>query len=92
MAGRKPDYRISALSKKNEHKGSVGCAWINEDQTITISLNSFVVLDERDDILITMFPTDKGWTAEYFRNKCAKKQTKVKIQRDHSDPEQSEQV
>lgn len=56
--GRKPDYDVSALNKDNERKGKIGAAWANPDGTISIVLNTFIVLDTgRDNLLITMFPT-----------------------------------
>lgn len=49
-ATRKPDYRVG--------KGPVGAGWVNDDQTISIVLNDFVVLSQDGNLLITLFPTD----------------------------------
>lgn len=54
--GRKPDYKVSALNKDTEEKGPVGVAWINEDKSISIKLNSFVKLE--GNLLITLWVND----------------------------------
>ena len=57
---RTPDYRVKALRKdatvKNKSQ-SVGAAWLNDNKSISIILDPFVVLSNRDDqLLITLFP------------------------------------
>jgi hypothetical protein len=44
MAGRKPDYQLSAM--QGDLKGKVGAAWVNADGSISIDLNPFVVLQD----------------------------------------------
>ena len=56
MAGRKPDYRVGAMNKGTEERTTIGAAWWNADKTISIKLNSFVVLTAGPDLVITMFP------------------------------------
>lgn len=56
--GRQPDYKLSALNKDTEHKGNIGCAWINANGTISIKLNPFVVLSASQNLAITLFPND----------------------------------
>lgn len=56
---RKPDYRVGALDKATDEKATVGGAWINPDGTISIVLNSFVVLNANKSLLITLFPNEK---------------------------------
>ena len=69
-----PDYKVSALSKTTEQRGPVGVAWTQPDGTIRIKLNSFVVLDNRDDLLITLFPNnqDTGGFSDHEANKGRK--------------------
>lgn len=55
---RKPDFKLSALNKTNEHKGKVGAAWKNPDGTISIALDPFVALSANDNLLITLFPNE----------------------------------
>lgn len=61
MAGRRPDYTLSAMDKGNDAlKGSVGVAWINEDGSISVRLNPFVVLDTRQHSLeLRLFKNDR---------------------------------
>lgn len=53
---RKPDYRVGYLNKKTDEKGSVGGAWKNDDGTITITLNTQVVIQGCKDVILTLFP------------------------------------
>lgn len=62
MAGRLPDYRVKALNRENEISSSVGAAWKNEDGSISIQLDHFVVLKGRGhggDLVLTLFLRDK---------------------------------
>lgn len=67
MAGnftpRDHDYNVCAMDKFNRAlSGQVGRAWMNEDGTIAIKLNSFVVLDASKDLAIRLFPVDAEQT------------------------------
>ena len=55
---RKPDYRVAAMNKQTDMKSNIGAAWINEDKSISIVLNAFVVISGGKDILITLFPEE----------------------------------
>ena len=44
---RKPDYRVAAMNKATDDKATVGAAWINDDATISIVLESFVLTTKR---------------------------------------------
>ena len=75
--GRKPDYQVSALNKGTENKGNVGAAWKNDNGTISIVLNKFVVLNQADDLLITLFPpefTSQQLKKKYQEAKAAEQQ------------------
>lgn len=52
---RKPDYRLAALDKNTGHVGNIGAAWVNEDESITIILDSFVVLNGGKQLILTLF-------------------------------------
>lgn len=54
---RKPDYDVGALNKRTDIKGKVGAAWINDNGTITIILDPFVVLTGGSEMVITLFPS-----------------------------------
>ena len=57
---RRPDYYIRAKPRSYEGLGGkVGAAWINEDKSITIKLETCTVLFGNDDLLIRMFPVEK---------------------------------
>lgn len=70
-AGKKPDYNLSAMDKDNDRlKGTVGVAWINEDGTISIRLNPFVVLDTREHTLeLRLFKNDGAYTKQMKKPK-----------------------
>lgn len=54
---KKPNYRVAALDKDTEASANIGAAWLNENGTITIVLNDFVVLPPGGKhLLITLFP------------------------------------
>lgn len=59
-AARKPDYYIRAKPRTYEGLGGkVGVAWINDDKSITIKLETCTALLGNDDLLIRMFPAEK---------------------------------
>lgn len=54
-APRQPDYNVSCLNKQTEVKGKIGAAWINDDGSIRIVLDPFVVLPPSPVAVITLF-------------------------------------
>jgi hypothetical protein len=57
--GRQPDYRLAALNKRTDEKGNnIGAAWINDNGSISIRLDSFVVLTGSKDLVLTLFKAD----------------------------------
>jgi len=58
MNSRTPDYNVKFLDKKTGESGRIGAAWDNEDGSITLVLNSKVVLKQDKDEVITLFPKD----------------------------------
>ena len=61
--GRTPDYDLSALSNSSDLRGKVGAAWINDDGSISIKLNPFVVLNAGEDLQLRLFAyrTKEDW-------------------------------
>lgn len=56
---RRPDYKLGFLNKATDEKGNVGAAWLNEDSTITIVLNTQVQITGSADVILTLFPNKK---------------------------------
>lgn len=56
--GRQPDYRLAALNKSTDEKSNVGAAWENDNGSISIRLDSFVVLKGSKDLVLTLFKSD----------------------------------
>ncbi len=57
-APRKPDYRIKATTRPNvapKREGVIGCAWTNEDGSLSIRIDPFVTVSGGDDLIITAF-------------------------------------
>lgn len=64
---KKPDYWLKAMNKRVAGKvatGKVGAGWKNNDGSISIDLNAFVVLEtvthSPEDLVITLFPIERG--------------------------------
>lgn len=57
--GRWPDYRVHAMNKATDEKSKVGAGWSNQDGSIAIRLDPFVVLTAGRDLVITMFPVSE---------------------------------
>ena len=58
---RKPDFHVWAADTRANISGDIGAAWINEDGTIHIKLNPFVVIDTGvQDMVVKLYPCDKG--------------------------------
>ena len=56
---RKPDYRVGAMNKETDVKAyRVGGAWKNDNGTITVILDAFVIFPGGPDTLLTLFPND----------------------------------
>ena len=57
---RTPDWNVNVLNKDTEVRGKVGAAWNNPDGSISIVLNPCVVITETPDLVIRLFPREKG--------------------------------
>jgi len=64
---RKPDFRFKFFNKKTEESGHIGAAWFNENGSISLVLEPKVMLVQRRDEVLTLFPT------EDFRKRFAAK-------------------
>jgi hypothetical protein len=57
---RKPEYILKGLIKntaQNSRGHRLGAAWLNDNGSISIALNPFVVIEgSDDDIVLTLFP------------------------------------
>lgn len=62
MKKRKPDFWFKAMNKNTNQKAKVGAAWQNQDGSISIDLNPFVVLSApvATDLVLTLFPIDRS--------------------------------
>lgn len=56
MASRKPDFRVAAMDKTTDAKNNIGGAWLNEDGSIAVIIDPFIVLNGSRNLLITLFP------------------------------------
>ena len=65
--GRQPDFNVLAMDKNNDKvlKGTIGVAWKNQDGSIRMKINPFVVLDTRlHDLVLTLFPVTTNWKSK----------------------------
>lgn len=60
--GRKPDYKLSIVIDGKYYK--VGAAWVNEKGTVSIQLDSFVVLPHGPQVKLMMIPYDYDTAAK----------------------------
>ena len=67
---RKPDYNLWAIIPDETSKGKIGAAWINDDDSIFIKLNPFIVLSQIENPTIKLFPNDD----KYEERQAAKKE------------------
>lgn len=52
----KPTHNLKALNKKTNARTNCGVGWLNEDGSITIVLNPYIVMQPDKDIVINLFP------------------------------------
>ena len=55
VKSRKPEWDLSILHPVTSKKGKIGAGWDNQDGSISIQLNTNVVLDEREGNSIRLF-------------------------------------
>lgn len=76
---RKPDYNLTFLNTETGEKGTIGAAWLNEDESFSIRLNPFVVLQHSKAVHFRLFKNG----VEY---KPVSKKPSAK--RNHDEPEE----
>lgn len=54
--GSRPTHRLTVFNKETQDKGEIGVAWENTDGSFSIRLNRSVVLSERDNWIIKLWP------------------------------------
>jgi len=57
--GRRPHFDVCVKTKDGvvpERKGKIGAAWVQDNGSINIRLNTCVVLAESDNLIINLFP------------------------------------
>jgi len=56
--GRKPDYSVGALNRDTDEKNSkVGAAWRNDDGSIDVQINDFIVIRGSKTTYLRLFPS-----------------------------------
>lgn len=55
--GRTPDYVVKAMNKENDRAHRVGAAWLNDNGSISVEIDEFIVLSGADKkTVVTLFP------------------------------------
>lgn len=57
--GRTPDFQVKAMNKENNRSHRIGAAWLNDNGTLSIDIDEFVVISGRDRPVITLFPWEE---------------------------------
>ena len=63
----KPTHRLKAKVRTDDNSGAygdVGAAWLNENGSLSVRLNIGIVLDWRDNCLLTLFPSEASASTE----------------------------
>lgn len=56
--GKQPDWNLSVLDTRNDHRGNVGAIWLWADGTLSIQINPAVALTGEPHFMIKGFPKD----------------------------------
>jgi hypothetical protein len=60
MSGRRPDLTLKAFNTlTNERSGSLGAAWRNDNGSISLKLDRFVVLTSEENWVLTLWPNEQ---------------------------------
>ena len=60
-----PTHNVRVYNRKNQDRGTVGHAWVNDDNSVTIRLFPIVTLTNDPDVAITLFPRGELGPAKY---------------------------
>lgn len=53
----KPTHRLKGMNKNNDkQQACLGAGWLNPDGSVSIVLDQFIVLEQRDGWIFTLFP------------------------------------
>jgi hypothetical protein len=55
---KKPTHLVKVKERNGKGKATIGVGWLNEDGSMTLSLNPCVVLSWKDDVFINAFPVE----------------------------------
>jgi hypothetical protein len=71
---RSPDFILKAMDKITDARsGKLGCAWLNEDQSLTIALDPGVSISYNANLVIKLFPNDLESVKEAVKEPRIKK-------------------
>lgn len=56
--GRKPDYNLVVYDKTTEGRTQAGAAWVQQDGSISITINPCVMLPSDRNLSIKLFPNE----------------------------------
>lgn len=56
---RTPDFVVKAMQRETDRSQRIGAAWMNDNGSVSIDLDPFVVLEGKDRPIVTLFPWDE---------------------------------
>jgi hypothetical protein len=60
MSGRQPNYSVGALNRETDEKNpKVGAAWSNDDGSIDVQINDFIIIYGGKSTYLRLFPRGK---------------------------------
>lgn len=72
--GRKPDYYLTVYDKTTEGRTQAGAAWVQQDGSISITINPCVMLPSDRNLSIKLFPNEHQDEPEQPQPRRATKQ------------------
>lgn len=77
LSNRQPTYKMKVKDAKTERWMEVGAAWKNEDGSISVRLNTCIVLDSRFGVEPVLFPVEsKEDREQFFKRKALESRDK----------------
>ena len=58
MSSRPPTHILKVMQREGKGKGRIGVGWLNDDGSMSLSLDPCVVLSWKDDVVINAFPVE----------------------------------
>jgi len=59
MSGRKPTHRLKAYNPSTKRSTNAGVGWLNENGSVSISIDDGVVLGIHRDLIINLWPINE---------------------------------